>query len=246
MTVFAWSRKRPPLSLLLVTVGTIGFALVAQRNVSLYAYTAMPLFFLYLDEPWRRLPIWREFREGFARGARVAGSWAWVAGACVLLGFVAFKGGVVGGLRVLDNEFDKRIFPVEVVREARADGVEGRLFHEFAWGGWLLYAWPEQRVFIDGGTDFYGSELFRTFLAIRDMDPGWRDSLDAYGIRHALLSVQNPLAHEMVRDPEWGLRTCDATGALLTRGAPWTGNEADSLVSCLRAREAPSTVPGPD
>ena len=152
----------------------------------------------------------------------------------------------MAGGSVLDNQFDEGIFPVEVVREARADGVDGRLFHEFAWGGWLLYAWPEQKVFIDGGTDFYGSELFRTFLAIRDMDPGWRDSLDAYGIRHALLSVENPLAHEMVREPEWGLRTCDATGVLLTRGAPRTGNEADSLVSCLRAREAPASAAGRD
>ena len=37
---------------------------------------------------------------------------------------------------------------------ARAEKLQGRIFHDFIWGGYLLYAWPEQKVFIDGGTDF--------------------------------------------------------------------------------------------
>ena len=152
------------------------------------------------------------------------------------MGGLALNDGEMLGLQVLRNQFDPRVFPVAIVEEARAEEIEGRIFHEFTWGGWLLYAWPEQKVFIDGGTDFYGSELLRTFIEIRRMLPEWRNTLEAYRIDHVLLSVETPLAHELAREPGWGLRTCDAVGVLLSRDQPRTGLEADSLMSCLEER----------
>jgi hypothetical protein len=47
--------------------------------------------------------------------------------------------------------------------------------------------------------------------------------------------VETPLAHEIAREPQWGLRACDARGVLLSRSVPRTGLEADSLRACLEA-----------
>ena len=51
------------------------------------------------------------------------------------------------------------------------------MFNNFIWGGYLLHAWPEQRVFIDGGTDHYGEKLFNEYIQVWNLDPGWRDVL---------------------------------------------------------------------
>ena len=239
MAGFAWSRKRTPGRWILVICATVGFALLAQRNVALFALTGLPLVFLNFDEPWRRLPTLGRIRGGFAAGAAVARNGFWFFSGVVALCLVALNGGTVFGARVLDDEFDPSTFPVEVVEDARSDGLTGRVFHEFTWGGWLLYAWPEQKVFIDGGTDFYGGDLLRTFISIHSMRPGWRGQIEEYEIQHALLSVDNPLAHELSREPGWGLVTCNATGALLSRSVEKTGEEASTLEACLRERTGP-------
>ena len=49
------------------------------------------------------------------------------------------------------------------------------MFNNFVWGGYLMHAWPEQRVFIDGGTDHYGERLFNEYIQVWTLDPGWRD-----------------------------------------------------------------------
>ena len=114
------------------------------------------------------------------------------------------------------------MFPVAAVNQARAEGIEGRIFHEFIWGGYLLYAWPEQRVFIDGGTDFYGPDLMRTFMETRGLKPGWRETLAKWKVSYLLIAPGAAIANELVRDGSWGVRYCDGTAALLERD-PDTG-----------------------
>ena len=238
VVAFGWSRERVPLSSLLVIAATLGFALLAQRNVSLFAFTGLPLLLLHLDAPWKRLPDPRGLRAGFARGASQATDWPWIAAGALVLAAIAANSGRIRQVQVLHERFDMRAFPVVLVEDARQRALEGRYFHEFTWGGYLLYAWPGQPIFIDGGTDFFGGAHLRTYLAIRGMAPGWRDSLRAYDIDHALLGVRTPLAHELARDPAWGLERCDATAVLLSRSVPHAGTEADSLASCLAATRA--------
>ena len=64
--------------------------------------------------------------------------------------------------------------------------IEGNLFNTFIWGGYLLLAWPEQRVFIDGGTDHYGDTLFSQYIQVWNLDPGWQDVLRSHGIDLAI------------------------------------------------------------
>ena len=150
-------------------------------------------------------------------------------------------GGAIGAWRLLPADFDPKIFPIAAVQEARAAGLEGRMFHEFVWGGYLLLRWPEQRVFIDGGTDFYGENLYRQAIEIITLRPGWRDSLDTHGVQLVLLPVEAPMAHELVRDAAWDTWYCDPTAVMLVRKrtslpAP-PGNRTYDLVECSRAQK---------
>jgi hypothetical protein len=118
---------------------------------------------------------------------------------------------------LLSEGFDGSTFPVAAVRHARAERLKGRLFTEFAWGGYVLYAWPEQKIFIDGGTDFFGEELFREYATIKRLVPGWRGLLGKWDLSLMLLRRESSLAHELARDPRWAVWYCDSLSVLLKR-----------------------------
>jgi hypothetical protein len=91
------------------------------------------------------------------------------------------------------------------------------MFSHFIWGGYLMHEWPEQRVFIDGGTDHYGEKLFNEYVQVWNLDPGWRDVMKRWDIDLALLPPDSRLADELVHDQGWNIWHCDSTAAILRR-----------------------------
>jgi hypothetical protein len=74
-------------------------------------------------------------------------------------------------------------------------------------------------VFIDGGTDHYGDEIFREYLQVWGLEPGWREVLQRHNVSLAITSPQARLADELVRDQGWTVWYCDSTAAILRRPA---------------------------
>jgi hypothetical protein len=239
-------RRRPTLPhLLLVCAGT-AFALMAVRNIPLFGLTALPVVALHVNDLWLRLPDPRGVRGRFANTARQTSTLPWVVPVAVLLAILGAARGQVGSAQVIRNGFDPTIFPVTAVSKARKQQLEGRLFSEFAWGGYLVYAWPEQKIFIDGGTDFFGEELFRQYGAIKQMVPGWRDTLSKHGISLLLLRRESTLAHEIAREGRWSLWHCDSLAVLFRRSTeqlaitPARADSAEATIeSCARRPSDP-------
>ncbi|MGH7517785.1 MAG: hypothetical protein ACREOC_09980 [Gemmatimonadales bacterium] len=239
MTALALSRRRPPWAWLLVILGNTAMALISQRNIELFALTALPFAALHVDREWRGIRLFRRPREVFEREHR--GVYGGVAAAIVagLLVAIAALGGRFAGVELVPNRFKETAFPVAVVDRARAARVSGPIFNQFTWGGYLLYAWPEQRVFIDGGTDHYGETLFNQYIQIWNLDPGWRDVLDKWKIELVLVDPRSRLATELVREPDPGWRVwgCDSVAVLLERdGSAATGSRMAALAACTPPR----------
>jgi hypothetical protein len=234
VTALALSRRRPPAPTLLVLLATIAFSLLSQRNIEFFGLAALPLLAWHLDPEWRALPLLRRAKAVFERehAGRYPGLGAAVTS--VLLVILALAGGSVAGVAVIPDRFDDKAFPVRAVAEARTARLEGRMFNNFIWGGYLLYAWPEQRVFIDGGTDHYGERLFNEYIRVANLEPGWRDILKRWNITLALLPPDTRLADELARDGGWRPWYCDSVSVLLQRpptvsssaprGAPQAGS----------------------
>ncbi len=122
------------------------------------------------------------------------------------------------------------------VEKGRERGLTGRIYNDFIWGGYLLKEWPEQKVFIDGQTDFYGEDLARQHMRIMALHPGWRDLLSKWDIELVLVPSTSSLAHELVRDPAWHIFHCDSTAVLLQRG-PAPADSASSGSATAETRE---------
>jgi hypothetical protein len=200
-------RRRMSWAHLMAFLGTTGFALHSVRNVPLWGLTGFTLVALHVNNSWRQLP-WRvlaRLRAAFDRGARLARPGLWTSLIIVVLVLTALNAGRVAGVPVLADKFDPGFFPVRVVERARAEHVSGRLFNEFAWGGYILNAWPEQLVFIDGQTDFYGVPLSQLYMSIRQGEPGWQRRLDSLHVSVVLVPSSAPLAWQLASAAGWYL-----------------------------------------
>jgi hypothetical protein len=237
IALLACLPRRPHAAQLLTLLAMTYFVLTAQRNIQLFGVTAVPVMAMLLDTHWRGLPDWHGIRAVFQRDAPLGSTTPYVLAMVAMFGFLAVGSGQIAGKQVIPNAVSADVFPVAVVRRARAEQLRGRIYHSFIWGGYLIYAWPEQRVFIDGGTDFYGTDLLKNYMAIGGLAPGWRDSLAQWNISLALVQPSSSLAHELLREPGWRLHDCDATAALLQRaGGIAEPLRADSLLATCQAK----------
>jgi hypothetical protein len=214
------SRRRPPATTILMCAVGIWIALVNQRNAILFGFTALPLLAIHLDAEWRGIGVVRRAGRGIEAGARGAATALWAIPVAAFAVALGLGHGRLGGWKLLDDEFSPALAPVRALAAARQADLIGRVFTEFGWGGYLLYAWPEQKVFIDGGTDFYGGGLMRDYGTIRDARPGWPALVRRWNFGVFIVPPDAPIATELVRDHGWIYWYCDPTAVVLVpRGA---------------------------
>lgn len=238
LAALTFHRERPSYPRLLAIAMTLAFGLISVRNMALFGLTALPLVALHVNDAWRGLPDPRGIRSRFGATAQTGSTLPWVLPIVVAFVLLGLARGRVGGTQVVADDLDPATFPIAAVAKGRAAGLEGRMFSEFVWGGYLVYAWPEQRIFIDGGTDFFGDPLYEEFSRVRRLVPGWRDILQRWDIRLALLRPGSSLAHELSRDSRWAPWYCDSVAVILERSAdapPYSRAAADSAERRLSA-----------
>jgi hypothetical protein len=86
----------------------------------------------------------------------------------------------------------------------------GKLFNEMGYGSYLIWAIPEQKVFIDPRVELYPMEQW---LDYKDIGAGVRslELLDQYGVERILLSIkdQGELIKVLENDPAWAMHFQD-------------------------------------
>ncbi len=215
----AIGRKRPSWPHLLVIAMMTAGALISRRNIPLFGIVALPLLAIALNPAWRRwrVPVLSHVRRVFQEGERIAKPGRAAAVLAALMLVLGAADGRVGGAQLVRDRFDARTFPVEAVASARAAGLDGTIFNEFTWGGFILYSWPEQRIFIDGLTDYFGADLTRTYMDIAMLQPGWDRKLDEHRVSLVIVPPKSALAYALRSRPEWQPWYEDATAVILRR-----------------------------
>jgi hypothetical protein len=108
-----------------------------------------------------------------------------------------------------------KTFPIAAVEYIKAHPAAGNLFHEYLWGGYLI--WKDVPVFIDGRGDIYDhSGAFADYMAaINVKDP--LAVLEKYKIERALLSPDTALAYVLSHNPDWEVERADNVSILFRR-----------------------------
>ncbi len=98
------------------------------------------------------------------------------------------------------------MFPQQMVARHRAELASERVFTTDQWGDYLLYQnYPEQKVFIDGRSDFYRAEVGDPYIAVISGLPGWEKVLDQYDVSTALVPADEPFSENFRSDKTWKL-----------------------------------------
>jgi hypothetical protein len=202
-----WHRPRWSAGAALLVGLWIYFALYAVRNIPLLAVVSTPV----LAPAWSAW--WRETRPGLAdRFARAfTGACGWPVTAAVAVVAILSLARPVPMLRAL--------WPVDAVIYIRQhpDQFQGEMLNDYRWGGYLMAALPEHRVFVDGRTDFYGESLMREFLVTTRVAEGWTDVLDKYHVGWTLLPTQDALNRALAVTPSWHCVYTDEVAAIYVR-----------------------------
>ena len=211
-------RSRLEAPTLLVFLITVALSLRSWRYIALFGLVTLPLLALAFVKDWARCvpPALREAGGALAAGDRLARRGAVSLALTGILVWAVLPG--EGQARqYIATEFDADVFPANAVKFARDNRVGGRLYNDYKWGGYLTLAWPEQRVFIDGLADFYGNRIFRDYLHVARLSPGWREVLDQWNIDTVLVPADSSVAHELAREAAWRELYRDQIATLLHR-----------------------------
>ena len=198
--------------------------LYSLRNIPLFALSATPLLAQGLEEIFIDHPVRLTFLDRLQQlDARLVQMDARTRGPLwLILAVLIATAGLQAGVRLdashLGNRFDPQVFPVAAVDWLETHPQKGEMFNYFTWGGYLLYrGWPDERVFIDGQTDFYGEDLTRQYGQVIDLEKGWESVIDRYQVGWAILPVSEPAGYALRQELGWELIYKDGTAVILRK-----------------------------
>ncbi len=125
------------------------------------------------------------------------------------------------------QEIISRKFPVRAVDYVRSHAVPGPMYNTYGYGGYLIWALPEQKVFIDGRGDLYeAGGAFSDYLEAANLKPAAFAVLRAYRIQSCLLDRSEALAAVLSNHPDWRAEYSDDVSVLFVRRSGTTSAEA--------------------
>jgi hypothetical protein len=134
-------------------------------------------------------------------------------------------------------------FPVRAVNFLHSHQLQGPLFNNYAYGGYLIGNLPEHKVFIDGRGDLYEFEgVMSDYLQVVNVRPAAFSVLKFYGIRTFLLQQNEPLAMVLAEHPDWKRIYKDDTSVIFVRGdfASTFAGDGAQKISARSSHEPPA------
>ncbi|HML18217.1 MAG TPA: hypothetical protein VK419_14405 [Bryobacteraceae bacterium] len=125
------------------------------------------------------------------------------------------------------KDFPEQVLPVKMVHDHEADILNQRVLTTDQWADYLIYLNPNQRVFVDGRSDFYGPEVGNQYLRLTGGQWDWEQLLAKYRFSSALVPVDSAIAQLLKLRPDWRVVDDDGKRILLVRrntSVPPTGN----------------------
>ena len=93
--------------------------------------------------------------------------------------------------------------PLNATQYLKDNGLTGCTFTDpNTWGAYLIWAAPENPVYIDG-RDMYPTAFIKEYVQIIQGRKDWRWPFQKYGVRNVVVSRASRIASELKESPEW-------------------------------------------
>jgi len=202
------SRLRPHESVLFA--GWTVMSLYSGRNIPLFAIIMAPYIGSLIQATIEKISILQQFDQRISRVENNLKGVFWPVLAISLLIIASYA------QPNTSNQFNPNKFPVKAVDWLKANPQEGKMFNNFIWGGYILYrVWPQQTVFIDAQTDFYGEAFTREYTQVMNLEEGWEAVLEKYDVSWVMVQPSKPLVKVLQDEMGWIIVYHDDTTAIL-------------------------------
>ncbi len=109
--------------------------------------------------------------------------------------------------------------PVGAAEFIRRQGLQGPMLNQYHWGGYLIWALPEKKVFIDGRADIFDwTGVFSEYQAWMMLREPPTKLLDKYGIRFCVLQRGRPITFVLPYLAGWRQVYSDEISVIFVRG----------------------------
>jgi hypothetical protein len=206
------TQKRLAWSQISLTVSTGMLALLAARNIAMFAVVAAPVLSDLLDtflteRGWQIRPM----RQ--VKGLKLVLNWILLS--VVLLGGI---GKIAADLNTENvQELQAEYLPLDALTFLKANPPQGNLLNDYNWGGLLIFTLPDVPVFVDGRTDLYGDDFLKAYFKAILGASDWREVIDEYDIQTALLPDESALTTLLREDETWEVIYEDEQAVILQR-----------------------------
>jgi hypothetical protein len=104
----------------------------------------------------------------------------------------------------LPAEFPRDGYPTALILRNHTLLAQSRLYSTDHWSDYLVYRYyPQQRVFVDGRSDFYGQAIGEDYLSVLEADPNWKEIMARWRFDAVLVPEKSRIAKAIGASAEW-------------------------------------------
>jgi hypothetical protein len=230
----ATGRVRARIHEWLWALAFLGLAFSSQRNVPLFILAGAPLYGRCAQAILQHAVAILDGLAATQPAERVAVQHAWLRpratalSGLINIALLVIVGAGMVAYRALPNLTPSgeaaaiaASLPVGTTVALAAEPRPLRVFNYYDYGGYLVWNLFERgdRVFIDGRVEVYGAGVFRRYLAVNGLAPGWPQVLRQSGAQAVLMPTAHPLTALLAGDPSWHRVASDQVATLFVSAA---------------------------
>ncbi|HKR61959.1 MAG TPA: hypothetical protein VJS64_19890 [Pyrinomonadaceae bacterium] len=214
IAALALSPRRPRCSELLFFLSTLYATLKSNRHMAIFALVAVPLMAEYLQSWISSTPLAKAFSKPTSAPASRREVFISLV---LLLPLLLFA----NRLRTTAFSAPQQTMiqvPLQAVDYLKKNQVTGNTFSDpNIWGGYVIWALPNNPVYIDGRIDMYGDAFVKEYIDIIRGKIDWRKPFDRYAVKLAIVNTKSMLSREMQASPDWQMLYQDEMAMVFER-----------------------------
>jgi len=216
IAIFGISKRKTNLIELLLVLMFINMSLYSVRYIPLFGIIAVPIL-LRLIRPimeqstGKIADFIKKRAEGISETDASAKGYLWPIAALAVVVVLTASG-------IIDYKFDAKTKPVAAVEFLKNEHIKGNMFDNDEFGDYIIYAaWPEYKVFVDGRSDMYGTEIMKDYLKVISIKQGWEEVLKKYNINWIIYNAKTSLSMFLMERDDWKLIYADKVANIFVK-----------------------------
>jgi hypothetical protein len=217
--------RRPDITEIVIPTFFAVNAFISQRHIPIAVLMMIPFLAIALNDGaidrvvrvWRDTAIARAYARRLAAGSdlgekEIPLNWAILTLAACGLAIASPR------FQEAQQQRLERILPVRAVDFVLANGIAGRMFNDYTYGGYLLYRMsPEQKVFIDGRADLYGDQFIADYVQVNHGKAEWKKKFEKLDVDFAIVSTDAPIRQLLLTEGTFREVYADVNHSVLVR-----------------------------